>query len=642
MGTFQRAIGRLMGKAAPAPDPQMESASAPVPDIGAMVAQGAAAVAAPAYQTAQQVAPIVDGTDIPLSDAVRRYHSYLFLPQNARLQQLRDDVTQEQRRKKDEADIQRIHEQLVRERAARDELSRQFQEVGQEAAGLATPVLEAGSSTAGQQIAGAVATMGGGDPLRVQRSMALIAEQNARTEFDRAKALYEGDLKRLGFQGDVLEHALSGKEKTVANLEDAYARMVTAASGNESRFDIAQGRNLYGLQNTGLRNQGAIDAVNARATSPLQLAAALKQQYPNMTDEEAMRVALSQNYQQLSGANLNDARANDIPLAREDSRARIANEEKWRDYLKGMHDQDRAARLEVARMNIESAAMLTGARIDATQQLAIMQGLISGKIDPEAYQQGYIEPTDTAGQKATAKTFEDAVKDRDQAYDAVVKAQSQYESLVSYFEKNILSKPENQGKNPADVLTELQSSMIPFEVDLAKKIVNAQVDLRSAEDLWRTKNLAAAEAAKRKKSSTGGAGRVPISASVTEVGKKYIGTPYKWGGSDPKTGLDCSGFTCRVFKEQGISLPRTAAEQFKKGRPVAIGDAQPGDLLFFRGTYGKDPKAVTHVGIYVGLDANGVPRMLDAGSDGVNYTTLKPGGYFDQRFVGVRRFTKNA
>ncbi|WP_304653993.1 transglycosylase SLT domain-containing protein [Quadrisphaera setariae] len=74
---------------------------------------------------------------------------------------------------------------------------------------------------------------------------------------------------------------------------------------------------------------------------------------------------------------------------------------------------------------------------------------------------------------------------------------------------------------------------------------------------------------------------------------KYLGVPYKWGGTDPSTGLDCSGFTQLVMRENGITLPRTAAQQAKVGTEVpSLDQAQPGDLVVLDGG--------SHIGIYVG------------------------------------------
>lgn len=85
-----------------------------------------------------------------------------------------------------------------------------------------------------------------------------------------------------------------------------------------------------------------------------------------------------------------------------------------------------------------------------------------------------------------------------------------------------------------------------------------------------------------------------ISQQVVSNALSYMGVPYVWGGSTP-SGFDCSGLTQYVFREAGISLPRTAAMQSTQGSRVAFNDLEPGDLLFW-GAEGNS----YHVGIYVG------------------------------------------
>jgi cell wall-associated NlpC family hydrolase len=83
---------------------------------------------------------------------------------------------------------------------------------------------------------------------------------------------------------------------------------------------------------------------------------------------------------------------------------------------------------------------------------------------------------------------------------------------------------------------------------------------------------------------------------VVEFAKEYLGYKYTYGGSSPKTGFDCSGFTTYVYKNFGYTLNRTAAGQTQNGIEVAWEELLPGDLLIFsnsRQTYG-------HVGIYIG------------------------------------------
>lgn len=95
----------------------------------------------------------------------------------------------------------------------------------------------------------------------------------------------------------------------------------------------------------------------------------------------------------------------------------------------------------------------------------------------------------------------------------------------------------------------------------------------------------------------------PIDSSVFQTihdeAYKYIGKAYVFGGSDPNTGFDCSGFTKWCFAKAGIQLPRTAQEQYNATTHIGIEQAQPGDLVFFTGTYDTSDY-ITHVEIYVG------------------------------------------
>ncbi|MGH3033199.1 MAG: C40 family peptidase, partial [Gaiellaceae bacterium] len=84
----------------------------------------------------------------------------------------------------------------------------------------------------------------------------------------------------------------------------------------------------------------------------------------------------------------------------------------------------------------------------------------------------------------------------------------------------------------------------------------------------------------------------PGHPEVVPIALRYLGIPYRWGGSSPSTGFDCSGFTMYVYGRIGISLPHHAASQYGYGRPVSRSNLVPGDLVFFNG--------LGHVGIYIG------------------------------------------
>ena len=90
-------------------------------------------------------------------------------------------------------------------------------------------------------------------------------------------------------------------------------------------------------------------------------------------------------------------------------------------------------------------------------------------------------------------------------------------------------------------------------------------------------------------------------ATLMSEATKYIGFPYRWGGSRPETSFDCSGYVCWVYTQSGVhNLPRTTAQGiYNQCTPVSKEDLKPGDLVFFTNTY-ESSNLITHVGIYVG------------------------------------------
>jgi hypothetical protein len=99
--------------------------------------------------------------------------------------------------------------------------------------------------------------------------------------------------------------------------------------------------------------------------------------------------------------------------------------------------------------------------------------------------------------------------------------------------------------------------------------------------------------------ATGGSRTLSTSGGVTgdavvDAAKKYLGTPYVFGSTDPDKGLDCSALVQRVYADLGIQLPRLSWQQAKAGEPVAsLAQARPGDIVAF-------DSPVDHVGIYLG------------------------------------------
>jgi cell wall-associated NlpC family hydrolase len=92
----------------------------------------------------------------------------------------------------------------------------------------------------------------------------------------------------------------------------------------------------------------------------------------------------------------------------------------------------------------------------------------------------------------------------------------------------------------------------------------------------------------------------PIGTAPVEIARNYLGVPYVFGGSNPATGLDCSGLVQLVFRQVGIVLPRTAQLQYAATTRIPRDQLEAGDLVFFARTYADPHDWITHVGIYIG------------------------------------------
>lgn len=120
-------------------------------------------------------------------------------------------------------------------------------------------------------------------------------------------------------------------------------------------------------------------------------------------------------------------------------------------------------------------------------------------------------------------------------------------------------------------------------------------------------------------------------SAVVDSARKYLGTPYVWGGTSP-SGFDCSGFVQYVLAENGKSVPRTTQEQFAGGQAVDKSNLQAGDLVFYNWQGGTD---ATHVGIYEG---NG--KMIHAPHSGDVVKEVDFNSYGQNAYLGARRYYK--
>lgn len=132
-----------------------------------------------------------------------------------------------------------------------------------------------------------------------------------------------------------------------------------------------------------------------------------------------------------------------------------------------------------------------------------------------------------------------------------------------------------------------------------------------------------------------GPGSSSAAQTAIAAAKRYIGTPYAWGGGgrrgpgpgqDPDLGVigfDCSGLTQYAYGQAGISIPRNSRDQYADAPKVARGSLQPGDLVFWA-TDTSRPSTIHHVAIYLGGD-----RIIEAPESGktVRETAMRWGGY---------------
>ncbi len=127
------------------------------------------------------------------------------------------------------------------------------------------------------------------------------------------------------------------------------------------------------------------------------------------------------------------------------------------------------------------------------------------------------------------------------------------------------------------------------------------------------------------------AGHISRGENIARTALAYRGVPYRFGGRSPQSGFDCSGLVQAVCAKWGLYLPRVAGAQFTKGTAVKPADLQPGDLVFFQGTY---KRGISHVGIYIGEN-----QFVHAAGHGKGVRISSLSDTYNQRhWAGARRF----
>ena len=118
---------------------------------------------------------------------------------------------------------------------------------------------------------------------------------------------------------------------------------------------------------------------------------------------------------------------------------------------------------------------------------------------------------------------------------------------------------------------------------------------------------------------------------IVQAAKSFIGVPYRFGGTSPEEGFDCSGLAMAVYRLNGFELPRTSRQQWSAGRPVNDPDLDEADLVFFATSRRGE---ISHVGVYLGkgqfvhAPKSGKEIRIDSMSN----------TYFQHRYMGARTY----
>ena len=120
---------------------------------------------------------------------------------------------------------------------------------------------------------------------------------------------------------------------------------------------------------------------------------------------------------------------------------------------------------------------------------------------------------------------------------------------------------------------------------------------------------------------------------IVDFARKYLGTPYLYGSTNPEFGFDCSGFINYVYQHFGYVVPRSTKEFFNFGKEVSIENLQKGDLLIFNGTDLDSPE-IGHIGIVLNPKGKNSDFIHSSSgkANGVTITSLSE-PHYTARFV---------
>ncbi|MET4561362.1 cell wall-associated NlpC family hydrolase [Lysinibacillus parviboronicapiens] len=202
--------------------------------------------------------------------------------------------------------------------------------------------------------------------------------------------------------------------------------------------------------------------------------------------------------------------------------------------------------------------------------------------------------------------------------------QKQFQALQQKESEMEVKKAENEAKSlalKAQIATKQEEERLEAERKAAEEEAARLRALQSATPVMQ----ATSNGGGKPQSIVVGSGTgTASSGDAISTAKQFLGRGYVWGGSNPSTGFDCSGLVQWSYKQAGVSLPRTASQQYLATQRISASEARVGDLVFF--SYGS---GVAHVGIYLGNNT-----MIDAQNKGVVIESLD---WWNQYLVGFGR-----
>lgn len=159
----------------------------------------------------------------------------------------------------------------------------------------------------------------------------------------------------------------------------------------------------------------------------------------------------------------------------------------------------------------------------------------------------------------------------------------------------MLAKARREAASYTEEIKQKTEQIRKLEEEERKRKEEEERKRREQEALLASQNQSQNESQSSSGSDSSGASTPTVSGSgkgsqIAQYACKFIGNPYVAGGTSLTNGADCSGFVMAVYKEFGISLPRSSYAQSTAGTAVSYSEAQPGDIIYYGG----------HVGIYIG------------------------------------------